>query len=391
MQLHLANTTHTLELSTSVAGSVHYQCGYTDIAAAAIGNPATNEGIITTAATTAIIAAPAAATTRKVQYINVYNNGATNTIKLIKDISATEYTLLQVVLQNGETLRIINDVVTVLDASGRLKQQNLEQSNLTGLPVAFLKVGTAPKAAGAYYSFFKDSGTPGAWALATPGLNGVNIDGSSATFAGLFGFQNPGSGAMYLRDANLSASVACGLRIWDLLWYNTGFTITTTTAQAITQPTLPARDINGTTNGEGVYAALYISATLGNAAVSNTTLQYTNSAGVAGRTATIVSVTAAASIGQMFIFQLQAGDTGIRSTQSLTLGTSYVSGTVNLFLYRQVASIAALAINSGASASSQQSKNLDLRLYNGTALAVIQLASATTATNVDGEFYLVNK
>ena len=42
----------------------------------------------------------------------------------------------------------------------------------------------------------------------------------------------------------------------DVLWYNTGLVVTTTTLQAVTTPTLPARDINGSTNGDGVGLAL---------------------------------------------------------------------------------------------------------------------------------------
>lgn len=388
MQIVLGSVNDTLEIETSVAGSIHYDINYVDITASDVSNPIPSTGIITTLGTNQVVLAPAPSTTRKIDYVSVYNNGATNVVKLKKYISTVEYILFNVVLQNKETLRIVNDKVTILDISGREKQQNSEQNNIIGSSINIYKIGTAPKVAGAYYANFKDSGLPGAWGIGTPGLNGVNINN---TFSGLLTVQDAVSGANYLRDVNISASVACGLRLVDLLWYNSGMVVTTLTAQAITQPTLPARDINGTTNGDGVFCAMYFSATSTNGAVANTTLQYTNSAGTAGRTATITSVNAAATVGQWVIFQLQAGDIGIRSIQSITLGTTYATGSISLFCFRVLNAISVLAINSGASASSQQSKNLDTRLYNGTAMALIQLASATTATTTDGAIYIVNK
>ena len=47
MQINLSSTTHSLELETSVAGSVHYQLGYTDITATGVSLPQDEDGIIT--------------------------------------------------------------------------------------------------------------------------------------------------------------------------------------------------------------------------------------------------------------------------------------------------------------------------------------------------------
>jgi hypothetical protein len=391
MQINLSNTTESLELETLVAGSIHYKVGYTDITSSGVSTPAVTRGIVTTVTTTTIVAAPAASTTRKIQYLNVYNNDVTNTIIIKDDVSSVENISLKVVLQNGECLRIVNDIVNVLDASGRVKQQSAEQATASGQNYLFYKIGTVPKAAGTLYATFKDSGFPGAWLIGTPGLNGTNIDGSLAANAGLIGFANPSSGAMYLRNANISATVQCGIKIWDLLWYNSGLTLPAGT-QLISQPVLPARDLNGTTNGEQVGVALYVSTTLTNAvAISLTTISYTNSAGVSGRTATISSVSVTPIVGQIFIFQLQTGDTGVRSIQNFNTGTAYTSpGAISLFCFRAIDSISALAINSGANGAASNIAK-DIRLYNGTALAVIQLASTTTATSFDGSIQLINK
>ena len=66
----------------------------------------------------------------------------------------------------------------------------------------------------------------------------------------------------------------------DVLWVNSGLVVTTTTEQTFTTPTLPARDINGTTNGEGcMIALLFTAASTLAAAGSNLTVRYTNSKG----------------------------------------------------------------------------------------------------------------
>lgn len=389
MQIHLSNTTHTLELETSVAGSIHYQCGYTDITSSGVSTPSDNQGIITTAATTQIVAAPSASTTRKIQYVNIFNNGAVNTVKLKKDISATEYIITSVILQNGETLRIVNDEVVVLDPAGRRKTQNTGDTEINGDVRSILKIGTAPEAAGVFYSHSKDSGFPGAWSVGTPGVNGRNTDGTAAGDAGCINVGNGGAGAWYLRDVNMAGTQVGQFNLYDVLWVNTGLTVTTTTAQSITQPTLPARDNNGSTNGLGIYAGILVTtATTNGSAITNMTMSYTNSDGTSGRTATIASFPATAVIGTFVTFQLQAGDKGIGSIQSITLGTSLVTGAISIICFNPMTSVSIPLANSGSLA---YPKKLDLRLYDGHCLIPFWLAASTTAVTINGNIYFVNK
>ncbi len=388
MQINLSNTTHVLELTTSVAGSVHYQVGYTDITSSSVGTPTDSFGIITTATTTIIATAPAASTTRKIQYVNVFNNGASNTIILKKDIAGTEYNILQVTLQQGETLRVVNDKVEVLDVSGRLKTQNTGLSEITGNSRTLFKVGTALEAAGQYYCFAKDSGAPGAWSPGTPGINGRNTDGTTAADLGCITVGNPTSGAWYVRDFNIAASQVGQFILADVLWVNTGLGVTTTTAQAITQPTLPLRDNSGTSNGYGIGAGILVTTATTNAAViNNITLQYTNSNGVAGRTGTM-SYPATAVAGTFVPFQLAAGDVGVRSIQSITLGTTLGGGAISLIAFNFLGTCPVTLANVGSIAFQKQ---LDLRIENGHCLLPFWLASSATATNLTGTVYFVNK
>lgn len=390
MQINLSNTTHTLELEVGSNGSIHYQCGYSDITSSSVSNPADNQGVITTSGTTTILSAPSASTTRKIQYLTIYNNGTTsNSLKLKKDISGTEYIIINFILQVSESLRIVGDKVSIFDSSGREKTQNTGDSEIAGDVRSILKIGTAAEAAGVFYSHSKDSGFPGAWAPGTPGLNGRNTDGTQAADAGCINVGNAASGLWYLRDINMAGTVAGQFNLYDVLWVNSGLTVTTTTAQNITQPTLPARDNNGSTNGLGIYAGILVTTATTNASpVTNTTMSYTNSDGTASRTATISSFPATAVIGTFVPFQLQAGDKGIRSIQSITLGTSYGGGAISIICFNPMASASVPLANSGSLA---YPKKLDLRLYDGHCLLPFWLASTTTATTINGNIYFINK
>lgn len=200
----------------------------------------------------------------------------------------------------------------------------------------FLKGSTTTEGAGIYHSTFYVAGQPEAAAAPSPGLDGAAL----TSYAGQIPYHNPASGNGYLASLiggylATTTSTFTSILVCDRLWHNSGISITTTTAQAITSPTWPARDINGSTDGEGVFVGIEVSATVGAGAINNTTLDYTNSDGVSGRTGTI-SMPATANAGTFVFFQLQAGDRGVRSVQGITLGTSYVSGTIHLVAVRPV-------------------------------------------------------
>ena len=388
MQINLSSTTHSLELETSVAGSVHYQLGYTDITATGVSLPQDEDGIITTATTTIIATTPSATTTRKIQYLNVYNNGVSNTITIKKDVSGTEYILQKISLQKNENFRIVNDKVEVFDASGRVKLQTTGDAEIAGDSRVIFKVGTAPEAAGQYYCFAKDGGAPGAWLPGTPGINGRNTDGTTVADRGCISAGTPISGINYIRDIVTTASQAGTFILADVLWVNTGLVVTTTTAQAITQPALPLRDNLGTSNGFGTGAGILVTtATTNAAAIANITLSYTNSEGVAGRTGTM-SYPATAVIGTFVPFQLAQGDIGVRSIQSITLGTTLTAGAISLIAFNFLATVPVTVANIGSIAFQRK---LDLKLQNGHCLLPFWIASTTAAVNLTGTIYFVNK
>jgi hypothetical protein len=256
------------------------------------------------------------------------------------------------------------------------------------------KTGSAAEAAGNYYALLKDASFPAAWVPGSPGVNGYWTDASNntnaanpagATETGAFYLPNAASGkSWWLSDQHTSQNlVQIQTSLIDLLWYNTGLAVTTTTNQAISQPgtSIPARDTFGTTNGESWFAGIYVTtATTNGSAVTNTTLTYTNSDGTGSRTGTMASFPATAVAGTFVPFFLAAGDRGIRSIQGVTLGTSYGGGAISLVMFRKILQSNHPVAHLGNTINRYASDVGGTRIYNGTSFWQIYIASATTAT-----------
>lgn len=171
-------------------------------------------------------------------------------------------------------------------------------------------------------------------------LDGVTLSANS----GGVQFPNPASGETRItgfRGVYGSSPTTFGpfVIIADRLWHNGGISITSTSPQSIASPTWPARDDNGSTNGRGVYLGVEVSSSCG-AATPTITVSYTNSDGTSGRTATnIYSTQSSAPRTSFYPLNLQAGDVGVKSVESITLSASWVSGTINLVAYRAIGAI----------------------------------------------------
>lgn len=203
------------------------------------------------------------------------------------------------------------------------------------------KAAFTAEAIGVAHSSWYLAGMPGAASVPAMGVNGTAL---ARPIAGQIDFPAAVAGQnIYLaRFEGVHAGSVGGATICDRIWMNSGLVLATTTAQAITQPTLDRdNQFDGSWTGFGVQVAIEQHTASGNgAAHATTTLQYTNSDGVAGRTGTMPSWPASAQVGTFVPFLLQAGDKGVRSIQSVTLGTTYgTTGAISLVMYRQVASI----------------------------------------------------
>ena len=394
--LLLTSTSDLLQITTSAATStIEVHVSFVDVSGTIVTPLRTNTRI-TTAATTTIVGSPAASTQRNVKGLYITNNSAGTTCDV--SVNHTDGTnnieLMQFVLLPGENMGYREDGSWVHRDKAGAEYPPAGLGAYNGRTIPFMKTGTAADTVGYWYCTSKDGGYPGAWSAGTPGINGRATDGTTAADKGSIPIANASTGNNYLTELIMQANVNHSHLFFDALWVNSGIVVTTTTAQAITTPTLPARDINGSTNGEGcMIALLTTTANTNAAAIANTTINYTNSKGVAGRTARLSAIAGSQVpispvIGTIVWFNLDAGDTGVQSIQGITLGTSLVAGAVSLIIARDVASIGTTIANVAAQ---KVIGAPGIKLYNGTCLLHCYLASATTATFCNGELSVMEK
>lgn len=151
-----------------------------------------------------------------------------------------------------------------------------------------------------------------------------------------------GSGRLTIMGARLNASGIGGQAVIlvDMLNISGGLSGTVTTPQTTN---LPTATLTRFTSGEGVMAGLCIFSNIGGTATT-VTVSYTNQAGTPGRisTATVIGLTNGSnSAGRILPIPLAAGDTGVRSVESVTLaGTTGTAGNFGVCLFKPLAMLA---------------------------------------------------
>ena len=396
--LLLTTTSDAVRIVTSAAAnSIDVHASWMDTNGTVV-TPGRQNTVITTAATTIVVPAPGSGVTRNLKGLYVTNDSAGTSCNVaVEHTDGTSVVeLIQFILLPGENLGYREDGSWIHRDNQGAEYPPAGLGAYTGRSVSFMKTGTAADTIGYWYSTYKDAGFPGAWVPGTPGVNGRVTDGTTAADYGCIPIQNPTVGGNYLTEVQLSSSVNHSHFFYDVLWVNSGIVVTSTsTVQAISSPTLPARDINGTTDGEGCVIGLYFSAASTLAAVNALSqVTYTNSKGTGSRIATLLGVAGSQApatpvVGTVLWYNLAAGDSGVRSIQGFNIGaTSWLTGTVNLFIARDIATIGTTIPNVAAQ---KVIGNPGIRLYNGTCLHHAVTASATTATFFAGELVVMEK
>ena len=145
------------------------------------------------------------------------------------------------------------------------------------------------------------------------------------------------------------------LMLVDLLGYHPSLVVTGTPT-TLSAPTLPARDNNGSSNGDGVQVICIVQTALG-AASPQLTLTYTPSDGTGSQTASLISPGNSASISTAFnafttssvpgtmYLPLAAGKKGVRSIASYAITNSSTTGTVAFAYVRPIATVPLFATN----------------------------------------------
>lgn len=377
-------------IDTGAAVDIEWTLSYFDTNASTTFDRQGRQGTVSTATATDASGTPSSGLSRAVGAMSVVNVGSGNQPISIRrhDGTNSAHFLKDVVIAPGERIGFTDEAeFRVFDLAGRVKTAVPASTKIDGWSSDFFKIGAgATEAAGVAYLYYRDSGFPGAVAVGTPGMAGRALTYSGESGAGFIDWRDPASGNKnYLVGFVGAASSTGSLWLVDLLWINTGIVVTTTTAQTVNSVAFAARDKDDSTDGRGVLVAVLVTgATTNGSAITNMTMSYTNSAGTSGRTATIASFPATCTQGSIVFFQLQDGDLGVRSIQSITLGTSLVGGSVSLVALRKIAMTGAASAWIANPELSPAERGAGIGLSDDSCLLPMMRPSAATTINIDG-------
>ena len=274
-----------------------------------------------------------------------------------------------------------DDMVNEISTNGKFYRTDWQKSTFA----------TTAHTAGLWYSLMRGGGNPPADTILGTGTNLAfqALSDAVATASGIPHGGNVGDYKVLLNAAAQTAAATtapCVLMLVDLLGFYPITSVTTTGAQTLNNTvTLPRY-----TDGAGVQAFLTPSTVMG-AATPNITLNYTNSAGTAGKAtpATLpIGNTAAAVTSIVYsgtgtgkygpFIPLAAGDAGIRSVQSINLSASYVSGVLNLVLCKPIMTLPITTLGVTAERDLVNQFASMPRIYDGACLNWLMLAGAAT-------------
>lgn len=223
------------------------------------------------------------------------------------------------------------------------------------------------------------SGFPGAGASGS-GLSGSLRDNTSS---GAMPFKDPISGQdTYFSSLDYSGTGLTSGRsvlVIDILWITSAVSQVITT-QTINSIALPSRDMDGSTNGRGVYIAMWHTVAYSTSNAYTATITYTNSANTGSRTG---SVSRTGGNAFRFVpFGLAGGDEGVRSVQDFTFSAvPGASGATVLLAYRPIVVVSSGFAN-GSAPLSERAFTLGLpKVYNGSCVSFVNLAGENATTS----------
>ena len=235
------------------------------------------------------------------------------------------------------------------------------------------------------------SWTTGGWPAAGGIGSGTPGNSLTAPVAGQIDFLNPASGETVLARMQMMAQAQAGdFMLVDRLWHMSGIspTVVSPTAQTVNSSAWPARDINQSSNGAGVYIALQVTTGTG-AGTPSLSMTYTNSAGTAGRIGANLATTVASSgVGNTYVMGLAAGDVGVRSVADFTLSATWTSGALTLMAFRPIVLVPGGPATGGPIKLRKRIEDAITmaapRIWNGSVLELWFLPSGTSSPTLTG-------
>jgi hypothetical protein len=194
-------------------------------------------------------------------------------------------------------------------------------------PISLVKTASRTAVAASWFSLFDLAGNPGAGVLAgTSTTTGVVPTDATAGTPTINAFGGGATG--YLAQVDFGSSVACRLKICDLLWKAGAYAFNaSTTGQT---PTSFSSRVPGGTDFTDTQ--IWLEQVTAGTGIQNVAVTYTNQSGTAGR-ATGTIATAVNIVGRMWQLPLQAGDTGVQGVTGV-VGSVATAGTFNILVLR---------------------------------------------------------
>jgi len=256
--------------------------------------------------------------------------------------------------------------------------------------LSFMKTAARTTVATGWFSLFDVAGNPGAGVLAgTSTTAGVVPTDATAGCPTIDAFGGGATG--YLAQVDFGCSVACRMKIFDMVFKAGayGFAAGTTTLSA--QPSYSSRMPGGSYGDTKIWIEVSTAFVTGTA--WQVTVTYTNQAGTTGRSTVITAAMAAAALtlGRMYQLALQSGDTGVQKIESVVVtngGTAMTAGAFNVLVLRPLWSGRMRSANDGD--VHDLAKTGMPVLFADSAL-VVALAADSTSTGIpELEFVIAN-
>lgn len=246
----------------------------------------------------------------------------------------------------------------------------------------FTKYGLAVEAASVYHSLWRCAGTPGAGSDGAAGSGTPGAGGTAADQTGLSShWADTSPATKHLIGMEARGNVGFDLIVYDRLVSVSGVSINSTGTKNVNSVALPRY-----TDGVGVEVFLEVTTVTASAAVI-TMNSYTNQAGTGGqvgaasRTFPAAATNVDTMIGPM---PLAAGDYGVRSVETISVGTSGGgSAAVNVILVKELARLPVVSNLSNSRDFIQQLATMP-RVYDGASLMLAIFSTTTTAPTAWG-------
>ena len=380
----LAPTTDSLKIVTSSTASIEYHISYAEHTSSSVLAVET-AGNISSATTTAVISTSGSGITRQVRGVNIVNTSSfeSNTISVQISVSGVDTVIFKCILKGGESANFTEGRGWHSLSSHGRSRENAVSPYPEGYNIPILKIGNSPEAAGIIYLPYASNLFPPMWSPGG-GLSGRAVNSED----GGLKIGVPLTGYAYLEGLVMSSNVATSCGLIDILWVNSSLTTTNTASQTVNSVAFASRDLEDSSNGRGVEIGILVTTITANSLpVTTITMSYTNADGVGSKTATISSFPASCVAGSLIPFQLAAGDNGVRSIQSITLGTSLGAAAIGLVAFRRVMTLGCYTVNSAASVNWSDD---GVRILSGSTIMPFQIPSTTTATTIQGTAYIHN-